>query len=226
MAVRHGSKVSGALGNLLGVVLFTILVGSALLKINITSLIFGFGSPAPPSDQIVVNPIKPPEVPVEQAVPQAGSDGYDHYTDKNGNEVVIVPARYEVKKESAPTQTAPMQDHATVLPVVSQPVVQNRNEPVRGAPPANLASLVMSAAAKAHTGMNVFESCRCSNGIATKGDLRHEVLEKCAQPVGRFSGSTGCREIWLYNFGPNEFMQGVCFEGNRVSKVISLDRGY
>lgn len=219
--MRHKSKVSSALGNVLGIAIFIMV--AAFLKVDLTSLIFGVGSPAP----IVVNPIQPAKVRVEQPVPQTTSDGYDHYTDKNGNEVVIVPARYEVKKEAAPTQAAPTQDYSAVPPLASQPATQTRNAPVQAAPPANLAQVVMSAAAKAHTGMNVFESCRCGNGIATKGDLKHEVLEKCAQPVSRqFTGNMDCREIWLYNFGPNEFMQGICFDGNQVTKVLSLDHGY
>lgn len=75
--------------------------------------------------------------------------------------------------------------------------------------------------------MDVFESCRCNNGLATKGDTRQEVLEKCAQPVSRqFSGYSDCREIRLYHFGQNEFMQGVCFDRSRVTKVLSLDHGY
>ena len=80
--------------------------------------------------------------------------------------------------------------------------------------------------ANSNSKMNVFESCRCKNGIATKGDLKQEVLQKCDQPATQYPGRSGCSEIWLYNFGPNEFMQGICFEGGRVDKVLSLDRGY
>lgn len=226
MAVRHESKVGNALGNVLGVVIFIILVGSALLRINLTSLIFGVGSPAPPPEQIVVNPKKPAEVQAEQPVPPTDPAGYEHYTDKNGNEVVVVPARYEAKNESVPVQAAPVHDHPAVSQLASPPVTQRMNVPVQAAPPVNLALVAMNAAAKAHTGMNVFESCRCNNGLATRGDSRQEVLEKCAQPAGRFGGNRDCPEIWVYNFGPNEFMQGVCFDRSRVTKVLSLDHGY
>ncbi|QWV94219.1 DUF2845 domain-containing protein [Geomonas oryzisoli] len=227
MAVRHESKMSGALGNVLGIVIFVVVAGSALPNVNLTSLIFGVGNPAPPLAPIVVNPIQPAKVKVEQPVPQATSDGYERYTDKNGNEVVIVPARYQAKNESAPVQTAPVPDHSAVSPAASPPVTQKVNVPVQASPPPNLAVIAMNAAAKAHTGMNVFESCRCNNGLATKGDSRQEVLEKCAQPAGRFGGDRDCPEIWVYNFGPNEFMQGVCFDrSNRVTKVLSLDHGY
>ncbi|WP_183345900.1 DUF2845 domain-containing protein [Geomonas paludis] len=227
MAVRHESKVSGALGNLLGIAMFIIVAGSALLNVNLTSLIFGVGTPAPPPNPTVVNPIKPPEVQVEQPVPQANSDGYEHYTDKNGNEVVIVPARYQADHQSAPVQTAPVPDYSAVSPSASQPVMQSMNAPVQASPPPNLASIAMNAVAKGRTGMNVFESCRCNNGLATKGDSRQEVLEKCAQPAGRFRGDRDCPEIWVYNFGANEFMQGICFDRrSRVTKVLSLDHGY
>lgn len=135
--------------------------------------------------------------------------------------------RYEAKTESAPNQAAPQQKSYQVPPLVPQQVSQTRNVPLQTPPPGNLTSVAMNAAANAHTGVNVFESCRCNNGLATKGNLKQEVLEKCAQPVIRqFSGSRDCGEIWLYNFGPNEFMQGICFDGNRVNKVLSLDHGY
>ena len=63
--------------------------------------------------------------------------------------------------------------------------------------------------------------------MAARGDSRGEVLQKCDQPVVRQIPRRGvCDEMWLYNFGPNEFMQGVCFSGSRVSKVLSLDYGY
>ena len=76
--------------------------------------------------------------------------------------------------------------------------------------------------------MNEFESCRCKNGLASKGDRKQEVLQKCEQPVShQFNNARDCREIWLYNFGPNEFMQGICFDNSgRVKKILSLTHGY
>jgi len=79
----------------------------------------------------------------------------------------------------------------------------------------------------ATAGMNEFDSCRCNNGLATKDDTKEEVLEECGKPVQIYSNlRRDCREMWLFNFGPNEFMQGICFENNRVKKVLSLTRGY
>lgn len=77
-------------------------------------------------------------------------------------------------------------------------------------------------------GMNEFESCRCSQGIATRGDSKAEVVQKCGKPASQSrSGNSDCRDMWLYNFGPYEFMQGVCFDTNgKVKKVLSLNHGY
>jgi hypothetical protein len=83
--------------------------------------------------------------------------------------------------------------------------------------------LVTGAAA----GTNEFESCRCRNGLASKEDTKEEVLEECGKPVLVYTyRGRGCPEMWLYNFGPNEFMQGICFDGDRVKKVLSLNWGY
>lgn len=80
----------------------------------------------------------------------------------------------------------------------------------------------------AFAGMNEFESCRCNNGIASRGDSKPEVLQECGQPARQQYGSNSdCREMWIYNFGPNEFMQGICFDRtDHVKKVLSLGHGY
>jgi uncharacterized protein DUF2845 len=82
------------------------------------------------------------------------------------------------------------------------------------------------AATGAHAGVNEFDSTRCGNAIASKGDMKHEVLEKCGKPASVSYPSRDCPQMWLYNFGPNEFMQGICFERDRVKKILSLNRGY
>jgi hypothetical protein len=76
--------------------------------------------------------------------------------------------------------------------------------------------------------MNEFESCRCKNGLASKGDQKQEVLQECGPPVRQeFSNGRDCKEMWLYNFGPNEFMQGICFDrSGQVKKILSLGHGY
>jgi Protein of unknown function (DUF2845) len=88
--------------------------------------------------------------------------------------------------------------------------------------------ILTASAVIALAGMNEFESCRCDNGLATKGNKKHEVLEKCGEPVRiQNSHDSDCNEMWLYNFGPNEFMKGVCFDRSaHVKKVLSLNKGY
>lgn len=77
-----------------------------------------------------------------------------------------------------------------------------------------------------------FESCRCAKGLASKGDSKEEVLQECGKPVAKHSGYKRIRgsrmyvEEWIYNFGPNEFMQAINFDRDgRVVSVISLGYG-
>ncbi|WP_224981668.1 DUF2845 domain-containing protein [Geomonas agri] len=221
---RKSQEMRNAAG--IWVSVLVLLFAIQLVKTDLTSFIFGAAKePVVPTQQIPPMPSQPTVIPAPQPQAQKPESEYEHYTDKNGNEVVIVPARYEAPRaETAPIRASYQQglqqgsplpyDQASPTPVASQ----------QAAPPRNIALVAMNAA-NGNTRMNVFESCRCSNGIATKGDTMGEVLEKCAQPVMR-SGGRDCSQIWLYNFGPNEFMQGVCFKGGRVSKVLSLDYGY
>ena len=83
-------------------------------------------------------------------------------------------------------------------------------------------------ATSAIAGTNEFESCRCPNGLATKGNEKKEVEQECGKPVlVKYYVRKDCDEMWLYNFGPSEFMQGICFDrSGRVKKVLSLDPGY
>lgn len=157
---------------------------------------------------------------------------YFSYTDSKGvvhlgNTPRNVPAQ---ASPQIPREIPPQVPKQRRLPLPAErPVLVSRAPvaPLQTTPPPNLAAIATNAAANGHTNMNVFESCRCRHGLATKGDRQHEVLTKCEEPVGRQrTHRRGCGEIWLYNFGPNEFMQGVCFEGDRVTKVLSLDYGY
>lgn len=77
-----------------------------------------------------------------------------------------------------------------------------------------------------------FESCRCEKGLASRGDLKEEVLQECGKPVvkrytyKRVRGSRMYVEEWVYNFGPNEFMQAINFDSSgKVVSVTSLGYG-
>ena len=171
MKSRHKSKVVPRIIGALMLV-FIVAVTVELLKIDLANIIFGeIDKPWPPP-KVITNTEKRIEVPVPHPVSQTDLSGYKHYTDKNGDEVIIVNARYEAKTESAPIPAAPQQKSYQVPPLVPQQVSQTRNVPLQTPPPGNLTSVAMNAAGNAHTGMNVFESCRCNNGLATKGNLK------------------------------------------------------
>ncbi|MBU5613228.1 DUF2845 domain-containing protein [Geomonas azotofigens] len=220
---RKPQSPQNAMGVWMSVVI--LLAAVQLVKTDLTSFIFGAAKePAIPMQQVPAMPAQPVAMPAPQPQKPTDTSGYEHYTDKNGNEVVVVPARYEA--EPAPIQAAPQQTLPQRSPLPSQQISPATVAPIQAAPPRNVALVAMNAA-NATTGTNVFESCRCSNGLAARGDSKGEVLQKCGQPVAHPSPwKSDCQEIWLYNFGPNEFMQGVCFKGGRVSKVLSLDYGY
>ena len=77
-----------------------------------------------------------------------------------------------------------------------------------------------------------FDTCRCANGLASKGDSKEEVLQECGKPMAKHSryqrirGSRMHVEEWVYNFGPNEFMQAIIFDSDgKVVSVTSLGYG-
>jgi len=155
------NKRSKASQNIVGALMSIclVVVAAQVLKADLTSIIFGVANqPTLPSEQIAPKPLKSTERSVQQIPSQTELSGYEHYRDKDGNEVIIVPARYESKAEPAPIQAAPQQSLQQVAPLASQ-VSPARVAPVQAAPPRNL-TLVAMRAANAHTGMNVFESCR------------------------------------------------------------------
>ena len=187
-------------------------------------------------NQIAPSPPSPVIEPQAQAPVPSGE--YFSYTDAKGivhlgnNPNNVSPRALPQVLQQAPQQPTPQvsqQPTQQVQQQVVQPVAQRRQVSTTpaassGFPPPAVIDKVQKYDS---TGLNEFESCRCRNGIATKGDQSKDVLQKCDQPVTTISTRThDCGLVWLYNFGPNEFMQGVCFERGRVKKVLSLDYGY
>ncbi len=77
---------------------------------------------------------------------------------------------------------------------------------------------------------NTTYSLSCQKGIVSPGDSKYQVLQKCGQPAFvntvyshfRFDGRLyHSSEQWTFNFGPNEFLYYVYFDGNNVSLIIS-----
>ena len=80
---------------------------------------------------------------------------------------------------------------------------------------------------------NYYESCRCPKGLATVGDPKAEVEKECGRPFRVESGYIKVKgrkifgERWIYNFGPNEFMQAITFDSSqKVVGVESLQMGF
>ena len=172
-----------------------------------------------------------PPLPSPASAPPASRGEYFSYKDAKG--IIHLgndPNQGSQQAQQLPQEVPPQapQQLPQQVPqqqVPQQQVPQVRAEPIRPLARVNPPPFVINVAAINRSSMNEFESCRCKNGLATRGDSQQEVLQKCEQPFSKTS-NRNCGDIWLYNFGPNEFMQGICFDGNRVKKVLSLDRGF
>lgn len=84
-------------------------------------------------------------------------------------------------------------------------------------------------------------SMRCANQIVTNGDTKADVRLKCGEPVSQSEHQEQLREgidqerevrttfvfnDWVYNFGPDQFMQIVTFKNGRVVEIRSGSHGY
>jgi hypothetical protein len=208
-------------------------------RFDLTSLIFSGGTP-PQVQGYKQDEVVPPEHQVASPVPSASaqqsspasSSEYFSYTDGKGvvhlgnNSDNAAPRALPQAPQQTPqqlSQEAPQQQP----PQAPQQAAQRAQIVATAASGFPSAAVIDKIQKYNSAGLNEFESCRCKNGIATKGDKSQDVLLKCDQPATTTSTRTkNCSVVWLYNFGPNEFMQGVCFDRGRVNKVLSLDYGY
>lgn len=91
------------------------------------------------------------------------------------------------------------------------------------------------------------QAIRCGVYVVTEGDHAYSVLQKCGEPQYREerieyrevrfrSGNLGTGmeqaqlvpiqvQEWLYNFGPNMFMQLIRLENGRVVEIKALEKG-
>ncbi len=99
-------------------------------------------------------------------------------------------------------------------------------------------------------GVSLADSMYCGNRLVTDGDTKPIVLLRCGEPFYRetvgyltfenrrkkfirkndgfkerafSSQSTVAVEKWYYNFGSNQFIRAVTFEGDTVVKIEELD---
>jgi hypothetical protein len=61
---------------------------------------------------------------------------------------------------------------------------------------------------------------RCGNALVLAGDRPYEVLNKCGEP------DFIAVDEWTYNFGPNQFVHYLRFDGGRLTQVELGDYGW
>jgi len=59
------------------------------------------------------------------------------------------------------------------------------------------------------------DTCQCKGGIISIGATKYDVKEKCGDP--KFIEEYG--NVWVYDFGPTEFVYYISFEDDRVRRI-------
>lgn len=59
----------------------------------------------------------------------------------------------------------------------------------------------------------------CDNGIVNIGDLDVVVQDKCGEPDSKKM------DVWVYNFGPDEPVYTVIFNGGQVVRILEDEWG-
>jgi hypothetical protein len=85
------------------------------------------------------------------------------------------------------------------------------------------------------------DTLRCGNRLVSVGDTKPEVLIKCGEPAWKDDWSDALisgvdsaveqrisvvRERWVYNFGPNAFLEFLSFDNGRLTAISSGGYGY
>jgi hypothetical protein len=87
-----------------------------------------------------------------------------------------------------------------------------------------LVAAVAFSAMGSHTVMSAdptddVDSVRCGNQLVTVGDRQFTVAEKCGEPNRIQGPSYGGTEVWVYNFGPREFIRYLSFVNGRLYRI-------
>jgi hypothetical protein len=72
---------------------------------------------------------------------------------------------------------------------------------------------------------NTIAQMRCGTELITTGDLKSRVYNACGKPY-RMDDDVFGVDKWIYNFGPNEFMSVVTFDGDRVEEITDEEYGF
>jgi hypothetical protein len=85
------------------------------------------------------------------------------------------------------------------------------------------------------------DTLRCGSHLVSTGDTKVEVLIKCGEPAWKDSwtdelidgadtdverGISVDRERWVYNFGPNAFLEFLSFDNGRLTGITAGGYGY
>jgi hypothetical protein len=62
---------------------------------------------------------------------------------------------------------------------------------------------------------------QCPGGIISVGDTRFEVMEKCGEPTR----VEDYGNIWIYDYGPTEFVRYITFVDDEVERIQMGDYG-
>jgi hypothetical protein len=58
-------------------------------------------------------------------------------------------------------------------------------------------------------------TCQCPKGIVSIGDPRFNVMEKCGKPTSTEDSGN----IWIYDYGPSEFVRYITFVDDQVQRI-------
>ena len=76
--------------------------------------------------------------------------------------------------------------------------------------------------ALANDNMDDADSMQCGETIVFIGDTKPEVLSKCGDP----SATEERGKIWIYNFGPSDFVYYITFTQDVVERIQVDGYGY
>jgi hypothetical protein len=66
------------------------------------------------------------------------------------------------------------------------------------------------------------DECSCKGGTISIGSTEYDVIEKCGKPTYYEGHGT----VWVYNFGPTEFILYITFVDGRAERIQFGGYGY
>jgi len=66
-----------------------------------------------------------------------------------------------------------------------------------------------------------YDVIQCGGGLVSIGDSKYSVSEKCGKPT--YEEDFG--NVWIYDYGPGEFVRYITFVDDRVERIQMGDYG-